>query len=345
MAYDPADLRLPPWLIHLLDRLVAVTLPLGWGWRIGLTRPGAMLLASVLGVWAAAFYSANNLLYLCGAMLLLIALGSMVQGVNILRHIPKVSSAIPSYIEAKTPWIVHQEITSSGNSIGLTDITIAKAYDDGALALQWWCNGTQAWLRGRINGRERGVIVVNGLSYCSSAPIGLWNMHAYRSVALNIAVLPVPMPWPQGYEQSEHSDKTQAREGDDFHDLRSYIAGDSPSRIHWRKAGSNLHDWRVKRFAEHDTPHEAATLVVDLRMPTHGKATAFEHLLGMAWGWFKHHLDNHLAIEAIIIGQFHYPCQTSAEQQACRMALATAIPETTAPKQQQGLYLSLIESP
>ncbi|MDQ6975618.1 MAG: DUF58 domain-containing protein [Mariprofundaceae bacterium] len=344
MAYNPADLRLPLWLIHLLDQLVAITLPLGWRWRIGLTRPGAMLLFSILGVWAAAFYSANNLLYLCGAMLLLIALGGMVQGVNMLRSMPALSPYIPPYIEAKTPWIVHQETVADKKNIGLTTICIAHAPDGSLLQLQWWCNGTKAWLRGRISSMQRGVIAIDELNYCSSAPIGLWNMHKQYPVALHIAVLPPPMPWPQAYEQGEHSDQRQAQEGDDFYDLRGYVAGDAPSRIHWRKAGANVEDWRVKRFAQYDAPHQAATLIVDLRMPAHADATAFEHLLGMAWAWFKHHQEDHLAIQEIVIGQSHYPCQTPAEQQACRMALATAVPENTAPLQQSGLYLSLCKT-
>ncbi|RMG81653.1 MAG: hypothetical protein D6712_15870, partial [Chloroflexi bacterium] len=74
MAYDPADLRLPPWLLRLFDALVRVRLPVGPKWRLGLTRPGVMYALALFGIWAAAFYSGNNLLYLCGSVLLAISL-------------------------------------------------------------------------------------------------------------------------------------------------------------------------------------------------------------------------------------------------------------------------------
>ncbi|MFQ5519112.1 MAG: hypothetical protein ACE5E3_03825 [Mariprofundus sp.] len=88
MAYDPADLKLPPWLLKLLDGLIAWRMPLAPGWLFGMTRAGVMFIAAMLGIWAAAFYSGNNLLYLCAAMMTAMLLAACLQAIQLLKSFP-----------------------------------------------------------------------------------------------------------------------------------------------------------------------------------------------------------------------------------------------------------------
>jgi|UPI00037CB2AE hypothetical protein len=342
MAYDPADLRLPPWLIRLLDAVVAIRLPLGRGWAIGMTRPGGVMLFTLLGVWAAALYSANNLLYLCGSMLVLIAFAAVVQSWRILRTMPDLTPCFPTWVEAATPWMIRCDTAQGVHDTAV--VNISTTYD--CMQLRWWSDGTHSRLDGRIYSKHRELIQLHNMTYDTAAPVGLWSIHRRQACAITIPVLPAAMPWPHSISMQEvdQGNDPQA-EGSDFHDLRGYVAGDAPARIHWRKAGADMQGWRVKRFARYHGAKQSLRLVVDLRLPAHADEQAFEHLLGMAWGWLKHHQEQGQTIEQVVIGQQLYPCNDDAQWQACRIALAQAQPELLPPLVTEGHTLSLWTAP
>jgi len=127
MAYDPSDLRLPPWILWLLDALIRVRLPFAPHWKIGMTRAAALMFFSLLGLWAAAFYSGNNLLYLCGGMLVSIAVLACLQSIQILRHFPKVGCALPTVLEQGNPYILRHKRDISSVSSAMVEVSWQQA--------------------------------------------------------------------------------------------------------------------------------------------------------------------------------------------------------------------------
>ena len=336
MAYDPADLRLPPWLIHTLDMLVSVRIPLPRGWFIGITRAGAMMVASTLGVWASAFYSANNLLYLCGAILLMMMLGALWQGVRILHALPDITPAMPRWLEAESPLILHQKTDHTTGLVAQIDI-IAEHW-----SLQWWSGGQHAHLSGRLQYPQRGILASNKLRCVTSAPIGMWQLVCPLSVSVQIPVLPVRVPLP--VQSPLHMNKTSPnaqQNGDDFEELRSYSPGDAIARIHWRKAGEEPKNWRVKHFSYPLQDQPSADLIVDLRRPSHCAEQDFERLLGMAWQWISTHWQQKQHINSVTIGDQCFSMHDEVQQQACLLALASCQPQSTPPQHGVGYVLSL----
>ena len=336
MAYDPADLRLPPWLIRSLDVLVALRLPLPAGWSLGITRPGAVMLASLLGVWAAAFYSSNNLLYLCGAMLVMIALGGLWQGGSVLRQCPDVRVVLPEWLEAGSPLVVRQTTASSGGIAA--EVQLAGE----GWQLQWWHGSSHAHVSGRLLVSKRGVLRTRRLQLMTAAPIGMWQLSRSINTSIDLPVLPRPVALPQQALAAASSDASpQLQDGDDFHELRSYVSGDAPARIHWRKAGEDSRQWRVKRFAQPQALHVAESLTLDLRLPSHASTADFERLLGMAWHWLKSRWQQPLT-GSVVIGQQCFSPDDEDWPSACLMALAEAQPQQQPPAAQHGLLLTLV---
>ncbi len=60
-----------------------------------MTRPGVIFVAALTGIWAAALYSGNNLLYLCGAALLALAAGAIWRGIRLLHGLPNLQAQLP----------------------------------------------------------------------------------------------------------------------------------------------------------------------------------------------------------------------------------------------------------
>ncbi len=341
MAYDPADLRLPSWLIRALDLWIGIRLPLPGGWSLGVSRPGSVMFFSTLGVWAAAFYSANNLLYLCGSMLLMIMLGAMFQGVWILRRLPDLRTGFPRWLEAGSPRVLCEPTPGIAGLLAQVDVQV----EGFPCSLQWWNGGERAHLDGRIHVSRRGVLHIRRL-YCSTtAPIGMWRLGRLCTVDLRIPVLPPPVAmaqgqglWDGGVQSARH------RDGDDFHELRGYVAGDAPARIHWRKAGEDMRDWRVKSFSHTLGAPSQEGLRVDLRLPAHAGLEDFECLLGMAWHWLREHWRAGRPVGDVVLGRRRYALEDEEQRQALLLALAEARPETEPPLDGSGMLLSLVEA-
>ncbi len=336
MAYDPADLRLPPWLLRSLDVLVGLRLPLPAGWSLGMTRPGAVMLTSLLGVWAAAFYSGNNLLYLCGAMLVMIALGGLWQGFSVLRQCPDICAALPEWLEAGSPLVVRRATAGSGSITAKVQIT-GEGWQ-----LQWWRGSAHAHVSGRLLAPQRGMLRTRRLRLSTAAPIGMWQLSHSISTSIDLPVLPRPVALPQQALAAVSSDPSrQLQDGDDFQELRGYVRGDAPARIHWRKAGGDSQQWRVKRFAQPEVRHVAESLTLDLRLPAHASMADFERLLGMAWYWLKSRWQQPLICK-MIIGQQCFSPDDEDWPRSCLKALAEAQPQQQPPVARCGLLLTLV---
>lgn len=338
MSYDPADLRLPHWLLRLLDVAVRLRLPLAPGWRVGVTRPGVLLISATLGVWGAAFYSANNLLYLCAAMLTALATGAFWHGMGVLRDVPGVGSILPAWAEAGAPMVVHQPMAEAARMPALVEL---QWQGEQALQLQWRSDGRRSLLQGRWLAPGRGVYLFGEQQLVTAAPLGIWQFERRRRDASEWVVMPRPVPWADSRGQSSEAMRWQ--EGDEWHDLRSYVPGDALARVHWRKAASNMNEWSVKRFIQPEDEAGQHHLRIDLRLPEGQGGPAFERLLGMGWYWLENRMksgDRHLQLT---VGQQQFECRDEVSRKAAMRALAAARPESQRPAGSGGILLSLVE--
>ncbi|MDQ6954734.1 MAG: DUF58 domain-containing protein [Mariprofundaceae bacterium] len=359
MAYNPSDLRLPPWILYLLDALIAVRVPIGRYWHIGMTRAGALMFFSLLGLWAAAFYSGNNLLYLCGAMLTAIAMMALWQGVQLLRGLPLFGAYLPDFVEQCRPVVLRQDISDIARSTvsGLVDITWSEA--DLQLSARI-CAATRVQGDPRRHGdsnvqpnQSRLIAQLQSSKRCyhkltkqrltTSAPLGLWELTYQRQDLAIWAVLPQAVA---GLRVQGLGQNLQHRiEGDEYHDLRMYTPGDPLARIHWRKSTLDPSTWRIKRFSQAEEQPQKAHLRVDLRLPSGATQAAFENLLGLTWHWLQSQPEStsrgHQS--QLILGQQCFDCSQSDGRKAAIHAIAAALPEHHAPKHGAGFLLSLVE--
>ncbi|MDQ6957253.1 MAG: hypothetical protein Q9M21_08655, partial [Mariprofundaceae bacterium] len=200
MAYNPSDLRLPPWLLRLLDGLVAIRIPIGHFWHLGMTRAGALMLFSLLGLWAAAFYSGNNLLYLCGAMLSAIATAALWQGIQTLRHCPKFGGFLPDYIECEQPFILRQHIAYNRNTSALLHIT----WVDSNIQLHARLSAQISLLMGQLSSHTRQYHKLRKQYLKTSAPLGLWEITHQRQDPALWVVLPKSITWSASQYQQQN---------------------------------------------------------------------------------------------------------------------------------------------
>ena len=360
MAYDPSDLRLPPWLLRLLDGLIAIRIPIGGFWHIGMTRAGALMFFSLFGLWAAAFYSGNNLLYLCGAMLSAIALAALWQGIQTLRHCPKFGAFLPDYMLCEQPFVLRQRIEYPRKTSALLHV----AWADTEIQLHARLSAEKSLLMGQFTPNKRQYRKLEKQYLKTSAPLGLWEITRQRQDPALWVVLPKPIAWSTSQHQQQNIGQDNPKplsEGDEYHDLRAYAVGDSPSRIHWRKSTLEPASWRIKHFSQYEQHLETAHLCVDLRLPqylsdNHEQHAAFEALLGRTWHWLQSQISSNQSSPASIhlnLGQQDFDCSKPQELQAAIHAIAAAKPERLPPKQssyqkitpEQSTYtlLSLVE--
>lgn len=333
LAYDPADLRLPPWLLRLLDWVVRLELPLPRGGRIGVTRPGALYVGALTGVWAAALYSGNNLLYLCGAMLFALAAVALWQGYRLLNSLPPVAGALPPYIEAGRRQILQGELPDS-------DARGAQ------VELQWYgeegvLNGqlrlaAKSELLGHFVAGKRGVVHLQRQQLETAFPLGLWRIKKSCMEQAELLVMPQAIAWDDSVGQQRRFEH-----GDEWHGLREYVPGDALSHVHWRKAGAAGGRWSVKRFDRADPFEEEGMLRVDLRLPAAFGEHHFDQLLGKAWFWLRER--ENFSGDSLVLGSRIFELDDAKGWQAAIEAIARAVPEQGEPVGSGGICLSLVE--
>jgi len=344
LSYDPADLKLPAWLLRLLDALIRLRIPVAPNWRLGMTRPGVMFTAAMMGIWAAAFYSANNLLYLCGAVMLALLLAAISQAVWLLKALPALQGALP-ILQAGQVTALRQPLAVQ-NSAGLTmsaivDISWLNARS--AFALVGRCENRQISLHGRLHPDCRGLFNIPALQMSTSAPLGLFVLSCMRHDPFEVIVLPAALPWVPAFAGLSDSGEPESGgaklgEGDEWCDLRAYTPGDALARVHWRKADGDIRNWVVKRFGSAAQAANQTVLRVDLRIPTGMDDADFEQLLGRACSWIQQY--EHIP-STLILGQTEFDLAKQAQYRQALKALAAAQPESEPPTGQGGLLLSL----
>jgi len=351
MAYDPADLKLPPWLLGLLDGLIRLHAPVVPHWRIAMTRPGVMFVAALTGIWAAAFYSGNNLLYLCGAVMLALMLAAVTQAAWLLKSFPCLKDELPM-LETGQVTALRQLVPARATAIhnvsmldmsAIVDIRWRHAGVDFALAGR--CEQRQVRIDGRLKPERRGLFRIPDVALATSAPLGLFVITHMRRDPFELIVLPTPMPWVSILTGMPDSSEIVAGEmvqgeGDEWRDLRAYAPGDALARVHWRKADGDVRNWVVKRFGSHAHSTNAALLRVDLRQPPVADKAAFEQLLGRVYGWMQQ--QEHLNA-TLILGQATFDFGLKTQYQQALKALAAAQSESAPPIGQGGLLLSLMD--
>ena len=338
MAYDPADLRLPHWLLNLFDFTSRIRVPIWRGWRLGFTRPGILYMSALFGVWAASLYSGNNLLYLCGAMILMLAIAGVSRGISLLRRLPKLSGLLPFDFEAESVYAIRERIACNWPHAAVIEVVWIPEAGGDETHLQLRVSDEEALLRGRLEIPRRGVYAFLRQRLVTEAPLGMWRLEWSREEdAWQQVVLPRP-----SYRLAAAGSGLQSnvpQEGDEWRDLRQYAFGDPLSRIHWRKSVSfsAQTDWTVKRFGTMQSAGRSQLLRVDLRMPE-GMRRAFEAMLAEAYGWM---LSMAGEDARIVIGRREFRLSDADEHVAALMALASAVPELQPPIGDGGQLLSI----
>ena len=300
-----------------------------------MTRPGIVYTAAWLGVWAAAFYSGNNLLYLCGAMLTAIMVAALLLSARLLRQLPELSLPL---LQAGDVTVVRQSLPGRIDAAAVLAISWSNAAGDFALSARCTPEGSQ--LFGRLRPEHRGWFERHMLLLSTAAPLGLYEVSLRRQQGGEMAVLPAPQPWPMASHSPLAAIQTRQflHEGDEWFDLRGYVPGDALSRIHWRKAAGDWQRWIVKRFHMPEAGEEELLLRVDLRLPAGREVAEFESLLGRAWFWVRQARD---AGGRLVLGQQGFELADAQQYRQALRALAAATPEAQPAAGSGGLLLSL----
>lgn len=336
MAYDPSDLKLPDWLLHFLERLIAIRLPVSVGWRLGFTRPGVIFTAALIGVWAAALYSGNNLLYLCGAMISAITIVSIIQLVFLVRGLPNPIARMP-LLEQNSVTVLREQMPLQRSVSAI--IGISGSCGVTPLNLVGRCENHTFTLIGRIKPDQRGVFRCHHLQLSSSAPLGLFQLIQQRQEIDELVVMPEPVEWQLDSFTLMRSG-ADLTDGDEWEGLRAYAAGDALSKIHWRKATADSGNWKVKRFSSSAGQPDNALLRVDLRVKGGSTHAAFELLLGRVWFWVLQKGES----GTLILGQQSFDLADSRQRLAAQRAIALAEPETVPASGDGGILLTVDHS-
>lgn len=325
MSYNPADLRLPSWLVKSLNAIIRLRLPLGSYWSLSVTRPGVIFVATMAGVSAAALYSGNNLLYLCAAMLLCLGGGGLIAGILLLRSVPDITTCMP---EISTADRVHVLRRALSFRCLFPAIVQGHWQGEGAQATFFIRCAGEAFLHARLDVPGRSLVRFSNLVLSSEAPLGLWHLErSIRGRTWLWAIVPDALSW--------HTHRLFALpDSGEWHDLRAYLPGDAPSRIHWRKSTDlSTSGWQVKRFSAVNEAHGDALLRVDLRA---SPSPAFERLLGESAGWMQEHPTGR-----VILGSERFDLSDAAEHLQAWRCLASAAPEDSPPAGTGGALLAV----
>ena len=333
MAYDPADLKLPHWLLQFLDSLVAIRIPLPAGWKIGFTRAGIIFFAALLGVWAAALYSGNNLLYLCGAVITAILVASTASAARLLRNFPDPGALLP-VLQAGSVTVLRQfsALVSPASAI----VSVDWRDSAGCYSFVGRCEGGLLRLDGRISPEARGIYSCTLLTLSTDAPIGLLVLMLERRGGGEAVVMPDPVVWhPSALGNGGIAGQPAA--GGELLDLRAYLPGDPLSRVHWRKASGDISSWKVKRFASDAADSQEQLLRVDLRLPAGMDKVDFEHLLGRVWFWVLEQGGH----GKLLLGQQQFELGKESQTESLYRAIAAAEPELKPAGGEGGMLLSV----
>jgi len=302
-----------------------------------MTRPGVLLVGVLSGLWLAAFYSGNNLLYLCGAMLSALVFASIWQGVRLLKSVPLLNETLPSHTEASEPYLLRTPLKAGAPMIG--EVELLWYNDEMSLPLQLRLE-ENALISGRLKAEQRALIRLEQQRLSTSAPLGLWRISHLRNESGIWPVMPKSIAWMKpGFEGSR---RARRYEGDELRDLRGYLPGDMLSRVHWRKSALGMEQWSVKQFEQHDPSEDFHILRVDLRLPQAASESAFEALLGRAWFWVDEHLRRGDQRVEVVLGQDRFDLAQAEQREMFFVALAGAMPQTHPPVGHGGLFLSLM---
>ncbi len=334
MAYDPADLKLPHWLLAFLNWVIRLRFPVWPGWHAGMTRPGALYASTMMGVIAAAFYSGNNLLYLCAAMLASLAIAAFMHGMFVLLTVPDFSACMPEVSTAGGATVARRPIAGRMPMPVLIRAVWQGDVENMECTIRFAKEGI---LLVRLHAPCRGLFSFPGLQLSTEAPLGLWRLERRVDTASwTWAVIPEAVPvFSLPSHRSYHAGELGSHEGEEWRDLRGYYPGDMPSRIHWRKSTASEWDtgtWMVKRFSQPEASDAEEILRVDLRGHS---GPAFERLLGQVVSWVQEHPEGRL-----ILGCREFDLGGESLHQPVWQAIASAQPEFSPPVGDGGMVLT-----
>lgn len=126
--------------------------------------------------------------------------------------------------------------------------------------------------------KNRGQYLINRAKITSTYPFGLWKVWMWNPVQSEAIIYPEPLgdlPVPFVAKDSGQGDSVFHEGGDDFSDLKKYMAGDNPNHIDWRSfaRGRGI---QVKKFTSGGIP------TVNINMNTIDESNTEKKLMQMS---------------------------------------------------------------
>ena len=251
------------------------------GRRYELRPSGMLFIAITLFIAIGAVNSQNNLLFwlfgmAVGAILVSgVASGAALMGLQA-RRIP------PKMIEAESRGVIAYELRHRGRFFPAFALLIqerAATAPPGARAgrlepapalVEHLSPGSSARGRAWADAKSRGLVQLDRFEVSTTFPFGLFRKSIIFEQTQVIAITPVSIPVRERLLQtlelgSEHGSPRAGRPGfsDEFYALRSYVPGDSPRTIAWRRSAA-LGELVVRQFSAPMPPRLVLTLRQDI---------------------------------------------------------------------------------
>lgn len=206
--------------------------------------PGVAYVATTIVLFAGAANAQNNLLFwLFGVCTAALAVSGFISGGMLMRV--RVERALPRVAQVGEPVFVRYRVSNGSRIMPLMGLTIEELGGAGQGRLTpvrafvaHVPAGQSREVVAQAAGEARGACELRRFRVWTTFPFGLMKksvtLEQEASVLVRPRVAEVSLPHMLEGRERGRSARHHAREGEEFHSLREYTAGDSARRIAWR---------------------------------------------------------------------------------------------------------------
>lgn len=206
--------------------------------------PGVAYIATTIVLFAGAANAQNNLLFwLFGVCTAALAVSGFISGGMLMRV--RLERALPRVAQVGEPVFVRYRVANGSRIMPLMGLTIEELGGAGQGRLTpvrafvaHVPAGQSREIVAQASGEARGVCELRQFRVWTTFPFGLMKksvtFEQEASVLVRPRVVGVNLPHLLQGRERGRSARQNAREGEEFHSLRAYCAGDSARRIAWR---------------------------------------------------------------------------------------------------------------
>lgn len=258
------------------------------GHRIGPTLPGVLLIAVSLGIGAAAYNTANNILFITLSLLLsCLILSGVLSWLNLRDVAWRLQYAGPWRVGQTQP--VALELRNGKATLptyGLWfDLSAGEAKTERRFLEQRLDAGADTRLEWPVKAARRGRMAIRLESIGSLFPFGFLRKSLASELGAEVLVWPAVIEYRgQGDGSAWRAARSEGHinrpgQGADLLALRRYAPGDSPRQVHW-KASARLRHLMVRQFSAEGM--DGFTLQMDTDADRWARPEQFELALSLA---------------------------------------------------------------